>query len=239
MSEGGGRDLPAGPAEAPFGDGGRRRDATTPLTPAPPRPAPRVRSPNVCREWNDNMASVLFSEEQIAKRVNELAKQITKDYEGKKVLFVGLLTGAFVFCADLLRKVALPYDLDMMVVSSYGKGTQSSGNLKIKKDLSIDPHGRHVVIVEDLIDSGVTLDRIIKHIRSKDAASVRVCCLLNKTERRVTDAVVDYIGFDCPDEFVVGYGMDFADDYRCLPFVGILKPRCFAHLFEKGPEPAE
>lgn len=205
---------------------------------SPTEYTPDKHDPNVCERWNNNLSHVLFSQEQIAARVGELAAEITADYkelvkaEGD-VLFVSLLTGSFLFTADILRRVALPYQLDLMVVSSYGKGTESSGNLKVKKDMSFDPEGRHVVILEDLIDSGITLDRIIRHIGMKNPKSIKVCCLLNKTARRTTDAKVDYVGFDCPDEFVVGYGMDFADEYRCLPFVGILKPECFAHLFKK------
>jgi len=170
---------------------------------------------------------VLFSKDQIQQRVMEMADQISKDYAGKKVLVIGLLAGAFVFVADLLRNVNIQYELDFMVVSSYGRHTTTSGNIKVKKDLSIDPAGLHVLILEDLIDTGVTLKWIKQYLSTKNCASIKIACLLDKKARRVADVEVDYVGFLCPDEFVVGYGMDFRDEYRCMPFVGVLKPEAY------------
>jgi hypoxanthine phosphoribosyltransferase len=126
------------------------------------------------------------------------------------------------FMADLMRTIGVEYEIDFMSVSSYGFGTQTSGSVKIKKDLSVDPFGKHVLIIEDLIDTGTTLSWIKEYLRSKNCASVAMCCLLDKKARRTTDVFVDYVGWECPDEFVVGYGMDFAGTYRCMPFVGIL-----------------
>ena len=127
---------------------------------------------------------------------------------------VGLLSGCFVFLSDLLRHFLVPYEVDFMVVSSYGSGTSSSGSIKLKKDMSIDPKGRDVLIIEDLIDTGTTLEWIVSHLKTKGCESVRLCCLLNKASRRTAKVHVDYVGFECPDEFVVGYGMDFADQVR-------------------------
>jgi len=157
----------------------------------------------------------------------ELAAEISRDYAGRKVLCVGLLTGCFVFLSDLLRSLLVAYEVDFMVVSSYGSGTTSSGSVKMKKDMSIDPKGRDVLIIEDLIDTGKTLEWIVAHLKTKGVESVRLCCLLDKKERRTANVHVDYVGFTCPDEFVVGYGMDFAEQYRCLPFVGVLAPHAY------------
>lgn len=141
---------------------------------------------------------------------SELAAEIGRDYAGRKVLCVGLLTGCFVFLSDLLRHLLVPYQVDFMVVSSYGAATTSSGSVKLKKDMSIDPKGRDVLIIEDLIDTGTTLEWIVAHLKTKGCASVRLCCLLDKVSRRTAKVHVDYVGFVCPDEFVIGYGMDFA-----------------------------
>jgi len=181
----------------------------------------------ICSEWAKNIKHILFSEEQIQEKVRELASTISKHYAGKKILCVGLLTGAFVFVSDLLRHLTVPYEVDFMVVSSYGKGTETTGSVKLKKDLSIDPQGRHVLIIEDLIDTGHTLAWIKDHLRMKKCASVEIVCLLDKKARRTCAVEVDYVGFICPDEFVIGYGMDFADEYRCLPWVGVLKPSAY------------
>eukprot|EP00343_Euplotes_focardii_P007536 CAMPEP_0205821340 /NCGR_PEP_ID=MMETSP0206-20130828/6960_1 /ASSEMBLY_ACC=CAM_ASM_000279 /TAXON_ID=36767 /ORGANISM="Euplotes focardii, Strain TN1" /LENGTH=277 /DNA_ID=CAMNT_0053116751 /DNA_START=23 /DNA_END=856 /DNA_ORIENTATION=+ len=181
------------------------------------------------KEWAANIESILFSEAMIRTKVSEMAAQISKDYQGKgPILVVGLLNGSFMFAADILREITVPYELDFMVVSSYGKGTQSSGSIKLKKDLSIDPAGRHVLIVEDLIDTGKTLAWIREHLSSKKCLSVAIATLLDKHSRRTANVDVKYVGYPCPDYFVVGYGMDFADQYRCLPFVGVLKPEAYA-----------
>jgi len=181
----------------------------------------------VCDEWSKNIKVVLFGEDQIQRKVRELAAEISRDYAGRKILCVGLLTGCFVFLADLLRHVLVPYEVDFMVVSSYGHSTTSSGSIKLKKDMAIDPKGRDVIIIEDLIDTGTTLEWIVAHLKTKAASSVRLVCLLDKVSRRKAQVHVDYVGFVCPDEFVVGYGMDFADQYRCMPFVGVLAPHAY------------
>lgn len=181
----------------------------------------------VCDEWAGNIKVVLFGEDQIQRKVREMAQEISRDYAGRKVLCVGLLTGCFVFLADLLRQFLVPYEVDFMVVSSYGHSTSTSGSVKLKKDMSIDPRGRDVLIIEDLIDTGTTLEWIVAHLKTKGCASVRLACLLDKASRRKANVHVDYVGFSCPDEFVVGYGMDFADQYRCLPFVGVLAPHAY------------
>ncbi len=177
--------------------------------------------------WASKVGKILFSEEAIAAKVKELGAQISRDYAGEKVLVVGLLSGAFVFAADLLRHVSAQYDLDFVSLSSYGRGTVTSGSVKLNKDLSIDPRGRHVLVVEDLIDTGVTLEWFSNHLASKGCLSVKICCLLDKKARRTANVPIAYCGFECPDEFVVGYGMDFADEYRCLPYVGVLKPSAY------------
>jgi hypoxanthine phosphoribosyltransferase len=183
--------------------------------------------PGICNEWANNIKCVLFEEEEIQRKVKQLAQLISREYAGKKVLCVGLLTGCFVFLSDLLRSFTIPYQVDFMVVSSYGNSTTSSGSVKLKKDMSIDPAGRDILIIEDLIDTGNTLLWIKEHLKNKHCNSVRICCLLDKKARRTAPVAVDYIGFECPDEFVIGYGMDFKDEYRCLPWIGVLKPQAY------------
>lgn len=209
---------------------GRKVATPKPLThddePHPTTPTQRELN-QVCDEWSRNIEVILFGEDQIQRKVRELAAEIGRDYAGRKVLCVGLLTGCFVFLSDLLRNLLVPYEVDFMVVSSYGSSTESSGSVKLKKDMSIDPRGRDVLIIEDLIDTGNTLAWIIKHLQTKGCESIRLCCLLDKESRRKAAVHVDYVGFKCPDAFVVGYGMDFADEYRCMPFVGVLKPSAY------------
>ena len=166
---------------------------------------------------------VLISEEQIAQAVQKIAKQIEEDYEGKEVLFVGLLKGSVAFMADLIKAYTKACTIDFMAVSSYGAGTESSGRVNIIKDLSQPIDGKDIVIVEDIIDSGNTLSFIKAYFAAKNANSVKICTLLNKPERRVVNIDVDYIGYDIPDEFVVGYGLDYNEHYRNLPYIGILK----------------
>jgi len=175
-----------------------------------------------------NIDVVLFTQEEIQAKVKEMAVKISSEYKDKSIICVGLLKGAFVFTSDLCRHLTVPYQVDFMAVSSYGSSTESSGNVKIKKDIDIDPKGKHVLIIEDLIDTGNTLHWIQKHITSKDCASVKIVCLLDKTSRRTSPVKVDYIGWEIPDEFVIGYGMDFSENYRALPFVGVLKREAYA-----------
>ena len=166
---------------------------------------------------------VLFTEEEIAARVRELAGQITRDYAGKEVLAVCLLRGSAVFFADLVRKIDLPLIFDFMALSSYGGQAKSSGSVVVKKDLDTDLTGRHVLIVEDIIDTGRTLTCLKQLLAHRGAASVKICALLDKYSRRVVPIEADYKGFDCEDEFVVGFGLDYAERYRNLPYIGILK----------------
>lgn len=170
---------------------------------------------------------VLFTEEQLHNRVTEIAKQIEKDYAGKEIMLISVLRGSFVFMADLCRAIDLPCTLDFMSVSSYGKGTSSSGQVQITKDLSEDISGRHIIVVEDILDSGNTLSYLLKLLEQRHPASIRLCTLLDKPERRVKPVEVSYSGFTIPDAFVVGYGLDYAEMYRNLPYIGILKPEVY------------
>eukprot|EP00472_Partenskyella_glossopodia_P004509 CAMPEP_0197519724 /NCGR_PEP_ID=MMETSP1318-20131121/4994_1 /TAXON_ID=552666 /ORGANISM="Partenskyella glossopodia, Strain RCC365" /LENGTH=300 /DNA_ID=CAMNT_0043070873 /DNA_START=135 /DNA_END=1037 /DNA_ORIENTATION=+ len=183
-------------------------------------------------KWACSLKQILFSEQKIEARLKEMGAKISHDYAGKEILAVGLLTGCIMFQINLLKYLTVPYQIDFIQVSSYGSGTSSSGNVKLKKDLSKDPKGKHILITEDLIDTGKTLSFISKYFSDKKCSSIKIACLLSKSARRDTGCHVniDYCGFDCPDEFVVGYGMDFAGHYRCMPFVGVLKPEAFAHL---------
>ena len=170
---------------------------------------------------------VLFSEEQLAKRVDEIAKAIEKDYEGQEIMLISVLRGSFVFMADLCRRIDLPCVIDFMSVSSYGKGTSSSGQVQITKDLSSDISGKHIIVVEDILDSGNTLSYLLKLLEQRNPASIRLCTLLDKPDRRVKHVEVHYSGFTIPDAFVVGYGLDYAEMYRNLPYIGILKPEVY------------
>ena len=175
----------------------------------------------------DDIERVLISEEVLQKRVRELGAQISADYAGKEPLLVSILRGSFIFMADLCRAIQLPCTLDFMSVSSYGKGTTSSGQVQITKDLSEDITGRHVIVVEDILDSGNTLSYLLKILENRHPASIRLCTLLDKPERRVKPVEVHYTGFSIPDAFVVGYGLDYAERYRNLPYIGVLKPEVY------------
>lgn len=176
---------------------------------------------------NDIM-KVLITEEQLEKRVSELGKEITEKFEGCEPLFIGVLKGCFLFMADLLRHVDLKCSMDFMAVSSYGGGTSSSGAVKINKDLNEDIAGRHIIIVEDILDSGITLNYLCGYLQNRKPASITLVTLLDKPSRRKTQVKADFIGFEVPDEFVVGYGLDYAEKYRNLPFVGVLKPEVYS-----------
>lgn len=171
---------------------------------------------------------VLVSEEQIKEAVARIAAQIEADFEGKEVLFVGLLKGSVAFMADLIKAYTKKCTIDFMAVSSYGNSTESSGRVNIVKDLSQPVDGKDIVIVEDIIDSGNTLSFIKSYFAAKKANTVKICTLLNKPDRRVADIAVDYVGFDIPDEFVIGYGLDYAEYYRNLPYVGVLKREIYS-----------
>ena len=177
--------------------------------------------------FDNDIQEVLFSEEQLKNRVREIAQQITADYQGKEIMLISVLRGSFVFMADLCRAIDLPCTLDFMAVSSYGKGTKSSGQVQITKDLSEDISDRHIIVVEDILDSGNTLSYLLKILETRHPASIRLCTLLDKPDRRVKPVEVHYSGFTIPDAFVVGYGLDYAEKYRNLPYIGILKPRVY------------
>ena len=175
----------------------------------------------------NDIKKILFTEEQIKEKVTELAKQITKDYAGKKLLAVVILKGSFIFAADLIREIDLPVEVDFMVVSSYGSGTESSGIVKIIKDLNESIADKDVLIIEDIMDSGITLSNLVEVLQTRQPASMEICALLNKPERRKADVDVKYIGYDIPDEFIVGYGLDFDEKYRNLPYVGVIKEELY------------
>lgn len=175
----------------------------------------------------NDIQEVLFSEQQLADKVAELGARISADYEGKNPLVVSVLKGPYVFMADLTRKITIPCNVDFMAVSSYGEGTKTTGEVQIIKDIGSKIDGRHLIIVEDILDSGVTLSFLMKILKARGAASIRLCTLLSKPERRKVDVPVDYLGFEIPDAFVVGYGLDYAEKYRNLPYIGILKPSVY------------
>lgn len=176
----------------------------------------------------NDIESILMTEEQIQERVRLLGAEISRDYAGKDPVFVGVLKGSFMFMADLMRQVSVPCQVDFMAVSSYGAGTSTTGAVKINKDLSQDIEGRHVVIVEDILDSGVTLGYLTKYLQNRNPASIAIATLLDKPARRKADVYAKYSGFEIPDAFVVGYGLDYAEKYRNLPFIGVLKPEIYS-----------
>jgi hypoxanthine phosphoribosyltransferase len=180
-----------------------------------------------------NVDYALIDEDRLQARIQEMADQITADYEGEDdLLLICVLKGGYMFLADLSRALKRPHELDFMGVSSYGSGTESTGAVQIIMDLKQPINGRNVLIVEDIIDSGNTLNYMRANLLARNPASLRICSLLNKPSRREVDVPVEYIGFDIPDEFVVGYGLDFDELYRNLPFIAVLKPDVFAHLME-------
>jgi hypoxanthine phosphoribosyltransferase len=184
-------------------------------------------------DLENDVVNVLIDEERIQLRVRELAEAILDDYQDiEDLLLVCVLKGAFVFLADLSREMQRPHQVDFMGISSYGSGTRTSGAVRIVLDLKQDIAGRHILIVEDIIDSGRTLEYICRNLMARSPASLRICTLLNKPTRREVDVQVDYLGFEIPDEFVVGYGLDFDEIYRNLPYIAVLRPEIFAHLEE-------
>ena len=175
-----------------------------------------------------DIQEVLFTQEELEKRVRELAAQITADYQGKEIILISVLRGSFIFMADLCRSIDLDCTVDFMAVSSYGGGTSSTGQVQITKDLSGDISGKHVIVVEDILDSGNTLSYLLKLLEQRKPASIRLCTLLDKPEHRTKPVEVSYSGFTIPDAFVVGYGLDYAEHYRGLPYIGILKPEVYS-----------
>lgn len=176
----------------------------------------------------DDFSRVIVTEREIAAKLDEIAAQVRRDYEGKDLLLVGVLKGAVMVMADLARRLPPHVQMDWMAVSSYGSGTKSSGVVRILKDLDADLSGRHVLIVEDIIDTGVTLSWLLGNLRSRGAESVEVAALLRKPDAVQVEVPLKYVGFDIPNEFVVGYGLDYAEKYRTLPFVAILDPKVYA-----------
>ncbi|HZK33407.1 MAG TPA: hypoxanthine phosphoribosyltransferase [Tissierellaceae bacterium] len=175
-----------------------------------------------------NIKSILVSEEEIAEKVKELGKKISQDYKDKDLLLVGILKGAVIFMSDLARSIDIPVRLDFMAVSSYGNTAISTGEVRIIKDLDFSVENRDILIIEDIIDTGYTLAYLTDNLKKRGANSVKVCTLLNKPERRKVDVPVDYLGFDIPDEFVVGYGLDYAQLGRNLPYVAALKEEVYS-----------
>lgn len=176
----------------------------------------------------DDIERVLYTKEELAACAQRLGQQISRDYAGKEIFAVCILKGAVMFYADLIRAIDVPVQLDFMAASSYGGGTQTSGAVKILKDLDFSVEGKHVLIIEDIIDSGLTLSYLLKNFKDRKPASVRLCALLNKPERRKAKVKIDYCGYTVPDEFLVGYGLDYAEKYRNLPCIGILKKEIYS-----------
>lgn len=167
--------------------------------------------------------SVLLSEEEVDAKINEIAKQISRDYEGKEIHLLCILKGGVFFMCELAKRITVPVSMDFMALSSYGNNTESSGNIKVKKELDESIEGKEVLIVEDIVDSGRTLSFLVEEFKKRNPASLRLCTLLDKPDRRVVDIHADYTCFEIPDEFVVGYGLDYAQKYRNLPYIGIVE----------------
>ncbi|WP_346668673.1 hypoxanthine phosphoribosyltransferase [uncultured Subdoligranulum sp.] len=181
------------------------------------------------QSMDQDIDHILVSEEQLQNKVAELGAQISRDYEGRDLLMVSILKGSVVFMADLMRAVKIPCGIDFMVVSSYGgANTMSTGLVKIVKDLDADLTGKDVLIVEDILDTGITLSHLLPVLRMRNPRSVRLCTILSKPSRRKAEIEPDYLGFEVPDEFVVGYGLDYDEKYRNLPYVGVLKPEVYS-----------
>jgi hypoxanthine phosphoribosyltransferase len=175
--------------------------------------------------WTDverGVGEILLEEDAIQTRIRELGREISSDYAGRELLLVGVLKGAVFFMADLMRAITVPCEIDFMAISSYGASTDSSGVVRILKDLDINIEGRHVLVVEDIVDSGLTLSHLVRNLESREPASLEVCSLLTKPGRREIEVDIRYVGFEIPNRFVIGYGLDFAERYRNLPYVGVL-----------------
>lgn len=173
------------------------------------------------------LAEVLLTPEEIARRVQELGAEITQDYQGKELMVIGILKGALPFMADLIRQIKVPLRYDLMAVTSYGASTRTSGAVQILKDIEMELEGQHVLVVEDIIDTGLTLKYLLRNLQTRNPASLKVCTLLDKPSRREVEITPEYNGFVIPDHFVVGYGLDYAERFRELPMIGILKPEVY------------
>ena len=183
---------------------------------------------------HDDVEEILLDSETVANRVAELGAQIAADYEGRDPVLVSVLKGSLVFLADLMRAMDLPTAIDLMELSSYGSGTESTGQVRILKDLSKPIQGRHVIVVEDIIDTGLTLNYLLGYLADREPASMKIVCLLDKPARRLADIDIDYVGFTIPDRFVIGYGLDYDERYRNLPYVGVLKPSVYSGAPPEG-----
>lgn len=179
------------------------------------------------KDMKDDIKEVLFTEEELKERIRIIGEKITKDYEGKDLMLIGVLKGSVLFMSDLIKTINMPLSIDFMAVSSYGNSTTSSGVVRILKDLDHAIEGKDVLIVEDIIDSGITLKYLLKYLEGRKPNSLSIACLLNKPERRKVDIECKYIGFDVADYFLVGYGLDYAEKYRNLPYIGILKEEVY------------
>ena len=180
-------------------------------------------SAQIASEFTNPNLDILYPRETIQARIKELGAQITKDYAGLNPLLVGVLKGACFFLSDLLREIDTRLSIEFMAISSYGSSTRTSGEVRIMKDLDVPIEGRHILVVEDIVDTGLTLNYLLANLQSRGAASVKLAALLDKFERRERPVQIDYLGFQIPDHFVVGYGLDFAERYRNLPFIAVLK----------------
>lgn len=175
----------------------------------------------------NDIQEILFDEKVLEEKVREIGSRISEDYKGKDLLVVGVLKGSVLFASDLIKNITIPCEIDFMAVSSYGNSTETSGVVRILKDLDHSIEGKAVLIVEDIVDSGVTLDYLLKYLKARNASSIEIVTLLNKPARRKVDINVKYSGFEVPDAFIVGYGIDYAEKYRNLPYIGILKKEVY------------
>lgn len=183
---------------------------------------------------HDDVSEILLTDEQVHARVAELGIEIAADYAGREPVLVSVLKGSIVFLADLIRVTDVPLSVDLMELSSYGDSTETSGQVRILKDLSGGIEGRDVIVVEDIIDTGLTLNYLLRYLHDRAPASIRICCLLDKPARRLADIEIDYRGFTIPDRFVVGYGLDFNERYRNLPYIGVLRPSVYGGVDPQG-----
>lgn len=188
-------------------------------------------TPPAC--WQEDVERVLITQEQIAQRVRELSTQLSEEFAGRELVVVAVLNGTIMFLADLIRHLSLPMRLDFIGISSYGLGTEA-GEMVFTKELRLDVRGRDVLLVDDILDTGRTLERVLGKLRALKPRAIKTCVLLNKQARRVAHVAPDYVGFEIPDVFVVGYGLDFAERYRNLPFVGVLHPRMYKQKQRKS-----
>lgn len=176
---------------------------------------------------NKDIKKILISEEELSTKIKKMGKKISEDYKGKELILIGVLKGSVPFMAELMKRIDIPCKMDFMAVSSYGNSTESSGVVRILKDLDFEVENKDILIIEDIIDSGITLKYLVKYLKAKNPNSVEIACMLNKPERRKVEINVKYLGYDIPNEFLVGYGLDYAERYRNLPYIGILKEEVY------------